>query len=122
MLKNVLRWFSGGLAVAALAAGAGLLICDAKMWAFPVLSVAAISAGPLLLIGTSFLIVQLVIRPRWSELLKNVLLAGTFLLWGTIQLMPQNYLAQRLGNVVIVLYVLDLAWTTFSSLNSQEED
>jgi len=49
-----------------------------------------------------------------------MLLAGTFLLWGAIQLMPQNYLAERLGNVVIVLYVLDLAWTNFSAMNSRK--
>jgi hypothetical protein len=52
--------------------------------------------------------------------MKNVLLAGTFLLWGAIQLMPQNHLAERLGNVVIVLYVVDLAWTNFSATNSQK--
>jgi hypothetical protein len=122
MLKNVLRWISCGLAVMSLAAGVGLLIFDAKIWTFPGLSAAVISAAPLLLIGISFLFVQPVIRPRLFELLKNVLLAGTFLLWGSIQLMPQNNLAQRLGNVVIVLYVLDLAWTNFASLNSRKEN
>jgi hypothetical protein len=44
------------------------------------------------------------------EFLKNALLAATFLLWGIIQLMPRNATSIRLGNVVIVLYVLDLSW------------
>jgi hypothetical protein len=39
-----------------------------------------------------------------------VLLAMTFILWGIVQLMPQNALSARLGNVVVALYVLDVAW------------
>ncbi|HTC63076.1 MAG TPA: hypothetical protein VK709_09555 [Candidatus Saccharimonadales bacterium] len=120
MLRKSFRSISVVLAIAALAASAGLLISDAKLWSPPGASSAAISAAPLLLIGIAFLFMQPVIRPRSSELMKNVLLAGTFLLWGAIQLMPQNHLAERLGNVVIVLYVMDLAWTNFSSTNPQK--
>ena len=118
MFNHVLRWISYGLAVLALAAGAALLIGDAKLWTVPGLSAAVISAAPLLLIGISFLLLQPVIRSRPSDWIKNVLLAGTFLLWGVVQLMPRNTLAARLGNLVIVLYVVDLAWTTFASMNS----
>ncbi len=120
MVNNFLRWVGCALAVIALIAGAVLLMGDAKIWIVPGLPAAAISAAPLLLIGISFLIVQPIIRPRAAELLKNALLAGTFLLWGVIQLMPQNALALRLGNLVIVLYVVDLAWTTFASMNSKK--
>jgi hypothetical protein len=48
-------------------------------------------------------------------LLKNALLAATFLLWGAIQLMPQNATSMRLGNVVIALYVVDLAWVVLGT-------
>ena len=99
----------------ALAAGMGLLIGDAKIWSPPGLSAAAISAAPLLLVGASFLILQTIIRPRFAELMKNALLAATFLLWGAVQLMPQNTMSKRLGNVVIALYVLDLAWVILST-------
>jgi hypothetical protein len=120
-LNNVLRWIGCGLAGLALAACAGLLFGDAKLWTPPGLSASAISAAPLLLIGISFLIVQPMIRPRMGELLRNVLLAATFLLWGVVQLMPQDTLARRLGNLVIVLYVVDLAWTTFASVKPRKE-
>jgi hypothetical protein len=76
-----------------------------------------ISAAPLLLIGVSFLVVQTMRRPRWTELLKNILLAAAFLLWGIVQLMEQNALSKRLGNVVIALYVLDLAWGIIMGMN-----
>ena len=97
-------------------------IGDAGMGTLPRLSAAATSAAPLLLVGTSFLFVQPIIRPRLVELLKNVLLAATFLLWGIVQLMPQNAISIRLGNVVIALYVLDLAWMTLGTVISQERN
>jgi len=122
IFSRILRWISYGLAILALAASIGLLIGDAGIGTLPRLSAAATSAAPLLLVGTSFLFVQPVIRPRLIELLKNVLLAATFLLWGIIQFMPQNAMSMRLGNVVIALYVLDLAWMTLGTVNSQERN
>src|SRR5579872_2652870 len=115
MLNNILRWISYFLAVLALAAGMALLIGDAKLWTLPGGSAAVISAAPLLLVGASYLILQPILRPRGIELLKNALLAATFLLWGTIQLMPQNATSMRLGNVVIALYVVDLAWVVLGT-------
>ena len=122
ILKSILRWISYGLAVSALAASLGLLIGDVGIGTLPRLSSAATSAAPLLLVGTSFLIVQPIIRPRLAELLKNLLLAATFLFWGIIQFMPQNTMSIRLGNVVIALYVLDLAWVTLGTVISQERN
>jgi hypothetical protein len=122
MLNHALRWISYGLAILALAAGIILLIGDGELGTLPRLPAAVISAAPLLLVGASFLIMQPIIRPRLAELLKNVLLAGTFLLWGAVQLMPQNATAKRLGNVVIALYVLDLAWVTLGSVVSQKRN
>ncbi len=115
MFNNALRWISYGLAILALAAGIALLIGDAILRTLPRLPAAAISAAPLLLVGASFLIMQPIIRPRFAELLKNVLLAATFLLWGVIQLIPRNAMSVRLGNVVIALYVLDLAWVVLGT-------
>lgn len=120
ILNSILRWTSYGMAVLALAASLGLLIGDVGIGTLPRLSAAVASGAPLLLVGTSFLFVQPILRPRLVELLKNILLAGTFLLWGTIQFMPQNAMSVRLGNVVIALYVLDLAWVTLGTMISQE--
>jgi hypothetical protein len=120
ILNSLLRWFSYALAVLALAASVGLLIGDLGIGKLPPLSAAATSAAPLLLVGTSYLFVQPILRPRLVELLKNVLLAATFLLWGVVQFLPQNALSARLGNVVIALYVVDLAWVTLGTAISQE--
>lgn len=81
----------------------------------------AVSAGPLMMVGVAFLIAQMAVRPRQTELLKNLLLAATFLLWGVVQLMPQNNLSTRLGNLVIALYVLDLAWAILAKLGAPRQ-
>lgn len=114
-LNNALRWISYGLAILALAAGIALLIGDAIFRTLPGLPAAAISSAPLLLVGTSFLILQPILRPGFADLLKNGLLAATFLLWGFIQFMPRNAASLWLGNLVIVLYVLDLAWVVLGT-------
>jgi hypothetical protein len=110
MKKIVLR-LALGLVLLALVSSTVLLASDSNIGAVLRRWAAAISAVPLLAVGLSFLAVQVMIRPRWAELLKNVLLAATFLLWGIVQLMKQNLVSKRLGDLVIVLYVAELAWT-----------
>ena len=122
MLDTIFKWMSRGLALLALVAGIALLLRDAKPDVLLSLPPTMLSAAPLLLVGAAFLILQPVIRAQWSELLKNMVLAATFLLWGAIQLMPQNAVALRLGNLVIALYVLDLAWVIFSSKSSPKRN
>jgi len=122
MLDTIFKWMSRGLALLALVAGIALLLRDAKPDVLLSLPPTMLSAAPLLLVGAAFLILQPVIRARWNELLKNTILAGTFLLWGAIQLMPQDAVALRLGNLVIALYVLDLAWVIFSSKSSPKRN
>jgi hypothetical protein len=67
-----------------------------------------LSALPLLLAGSSYLVLQAILRPRPLELLKRLMLGTAFLLWGVVQLMPASNLTAELGNVVIALYVVDL--------------
>ena len=121
MLDSVLRWISYGLAILAVGAGAALLLADAKPGILSNLPAAAISSAPLLLVGTAFLILQPVLRPQWMDLFKNALLAATFLLWGAIQFMPRNIVSLRLGNLVIALYVVDLAWLILGSKIPRKE-
>jgi hypothetical protein len=122
MLKNVLRFLSYLLAILALAAGVALLLGDAKPGILPSVPPSVVSAAPLLLVGIAFLAVQPVLRPGLGELIKNAILAGTFLLWGAIQFMPQNATSARLGNLVIVLYVLDLAWVILGTKISPQQN
>src|SRR6476620_7382741 len=82
MLDTIFKWMSRGLALLALVAGIALLLRDARPDILLSLPPTTLSSAPLLLVGAAFLILQPVIRAQWSELLKNMVLAGTFLLWG----------------------------------------
>jgi hypothetical protein len=78
---------------------------------------ASLPALPLLAIGISFLAVQATARQRRSQLLKNLLLAATFLLWGIVELLPANATSKTLDELVIALFVVDLAWTILPRLS-----
>jgi len=122
IMQNILRWTAFCVAVLALAASIGLLIGNPGV-AIPSGSLAsAVCAAPLLLAGVSFLMVQPIMRPGLTELIKNVLLAATFLLWGAIQFLPDNAFSKTLGNLVIALYVLDVAWITLKAVILPKEN
>jgi hypothetical protein len=120
-MNLLLRWLAMVLGAIAAAGIAALLAIDARIHMPLAFSASVISAASLLLIGVSFLIVQAIQRPSLMELLKNALLAAAFLLWGVVQLMRRSDLSQKLGDVVIALYVVDLAWVIFASLNTRRE-
>jgi hypothetical protein len=116
-INKILSWLAAGLAALALAFTIGLLTSATKVrfaWGLPP---AAISALPLLAVGLSFLLAQAMIRPGRAELLKNMLIVVAFLLWGVVQLIERNPLSKSLGDVVIALYVIELAWTILARLN-----
>jgi peptidoglycan/LPS O-acetylase OafA/YrhL len=121
MANGILRGMAATLVLLALASSAALLAKDLGTGDFLRLPRGVISGAPLLLVGVALLVIQLVIRPQWKELLKNALLAATFILWGIVQLMPQNELSLKLGNVVVTLFVLDLAWTILLSARLAQE-
>jgi hypothetical protein len=79
-----------------------------------------LSAPPLLLAGSSYLVLQAILRPRPLELLKRSMLGTAFLLWGVGQLMPASDLAADLGNVVIALYVVDLGLIVWTDLQKSQ--
>jgi hypothetical protein len=79
-----------------------------------------LSAFPLLLAGSSYLVLQMILRPRPLELLKRLMLGIAFLLWGVVQLMSASGLATELGNVVITLYVADLGLIIWTDLHENQ--
>jgi hypothetical protein len=133
-LEELLRWLARSLAVLAVL-GSFALLC---VGATPLLTFLPtylakvtfrggvlvrnlpLSALPLLLAGSSYVVLQAILRPRPLELVKRLMLGIAFLLWGVVQLMPVSDLAAELGNVVIALYVVDLGLIIWTDLQKNQ--
>src|SRR5689334_2569933 len=109
---------SWGIVVLALIAGILLLTSDFFFTTWPH---APISAAPLLLIGAAYLGFQVLTRPQPLDLFKAFIVSAAFILWGIDQLLPTGWPAMALGDVVIVLYVIDLGWMMIDRLKQKEQ-
>ena len=69
-----------------------------------------ISSLPLALAGIGYTSLQFRLKPSPRLMMKRLLLAGAFLLWAVVQLLPPGKLNVFLGDTVIAAYVLDLFW------------
>ena len=115
-IYKVLYAFTWAIVVLALITGTFLLVSDL----FPVhLSHMPLSAAPLLLIGAAYLTFQVLIRAQPLDLFKALIVSSAFILWGIDQLLPASWFATALGDVVIVLYVIDLGWMMMDRLKQQ---
>jgi hypothetical protein len=104
MKNSVLVWI---LAKCALVAAGLLLVANQFVNAG---AHAYISSLPLALIGVGYMLLQIELKPPRPVLLKRLVLAGAFLLWAVVQLLPSGRLAVFLGDAVIAAYVVDLFW------------
>jgi len=64
----------------------------------------------LLLVGAAYLGWLVIDRRPTMDLIKQVLIAVAFILWGVNNLMLTGRWAAFVGAVVIAIYVFDLAW------------
>jgi len=107
-LRSVLSLVVGVLAGAAVVAG-GVLVAVRLLPHLGGMNDQPISAAPLLLIGVAYLALQILVRPGLHEFLRRLLVASAFIIWGIDQLLPPSPVAGALGDLVILLYVVDLA-------------
>ena len=106
---GIVRAIGGFVAFAAVVAGVVLLVGDAAAGLTARAAHAPISAAPLLMVGAAFMVVLPLTRPGWLEFIKRAMVGAAFILWGIAQLMPPGAAAATLGDLVITLYVIDLA-------------
>jgi len=133
-VAELLAWLARSFAILALLSSFALVcvgatplltplpahIAKAAVRVLAVLKNVPLSALPLLLAGSSYIILQAILRPRPLELFKRLMLGIAFLLWGVVQLMPAGDLATELGNVVIALYVVDLGLIIWTELEKNQ--
>jgi len=69
-----------------------------------------------MLIGSSYVALQLSLRRPRSEKLKAILLGMAFLFWGSGQFLPPSHWATAMDAAVVVIFVVDLSLIIMESL------
>jgi hypothetical protein len=78
-------------------------------------------AMALILIGTSYISLQLSAKRRWSEKLKGIFLGLAFALWGSEQFLPPSRLVTLIDSAVITIFVVDLGLIILDSLRRKND-
>jgi hypothetical protein len=107
--------------ILAVISGVVLLVVDSPVSAYvPIpISPRIAEAIPLLLVGIACLGWLAVDRPSRIDLIKQILIAAAFILWGINLLMPPGKWSKFTGAVVIAIYVFDLAWLMEGNLRKK---
>src|ERR1700743_877394 len=115
-MATLFRWLSTILFVSALIAMGTLLVADA-LNALTLTSLHR-TAGALsfMLIGSSYVALQLSLRRPRSEKLKAILLGIAFLFWGSGHFLPPSPWATAMDTAVVVIFVVDLSLIIVESL------
>ncbi len=107
--EPIVRAIGGLLAAIAVVAGVALMLGDIAGGLAGRAAHAPASAAPLLIVGAAFFTMLPLTRPGPMEWIKRAMVGAAFILWGGAQLMPPGAAAATLGDLVITLYVIDLA-------------
>lgn len=81
-----------------------------------------VAAIPLVLIGLSYISLQLSARRTRAEMAKGLLLGIAFVLWGIEQLLPQTPLVTVIDSVVVTIFVIDLSLIIAEHLLRRDKD
>ncbi len=75
-----------------------------------------------MLIGASYVSLQLSGNRRWRERLKGILLGTGFLLWGSEQFLPAGPLVTIMDTVVVLIFVSDLGLLIADGLKRENNE
>ena len=120
-MKKPLRSLSALLLFLALAGLATLLVFDA--WNHLRLTSIHQRVGALsfMLIGVSYISLQLSSGRPWRERSKGVLLGLGFLFWGSEQFLPPGHVATALDSLVVLIFVSDLGLVIVERLKRKDD-
>ena len=107
-MKRPLRNLSALLLISALAGMATLLVFDALNHLRLTPFHQRAGALSFMLIGASYISLQLSTGRRWREMFKGVLLGTGFFLWGCEQFLPPGPLVTVMDSLVVLIFVSDL--------------
>ena len=107
-MKKPLRNLSALLLISAVAGMATLLVFDGLDHLRLTSIHQRVGALSFMLIGTSYISLQLSAPRGWKDMLKGILLGVGFFLWGCEQFVPPGPLATTMDSMVVLIFVSDL--------------
>jgi hypothetical protein len=75
----------------------------------------------LILVGTSYISLQLSANWRWKEKLKGIFLGLAFALWGSEQFLPPSRMVTVIDSMVITIFVVDLGMIILDHLRRDDQ-
>jgi hypothetical protein len=112
-----LLWRTGHLLLAAALATIGILIVTDMAHGLRFTSLHShLGAVALIMIGSSYVSLQVISRRSRDERVKGILLGSAFALWGIEQLLPPGRWTTAMDTAVIAIFVADLAMITLNGL------
>ena len=79
-----------------------------------------LDAWPLIMIGLSYITLQLAADHKDPERVKGIFLGLAFLFWGAEQLFPPSRLVTFLDEGAVTIFVVDVSLIIWSRLNRQD--
>ena len=115
-MATLFRWLSTILFVSALVAMVTLLVSDALNALTPTAVHRCAGALAFMLIGSSYVALQISLQRPRTEKVKAILLGIAFLFWGSGQFLPPSLFATAMDSAVVVIFVVDLSLIIIESL------
>jgi hypothetical protein len=109
MRDRVVRQFAVACAGASLLSSLLLVVQDAAPVLTASLRHAWLAASALLLAGIACLGLASAVSAHTKDLFMRLSLGAAFILWGIQQLLPEGGLSRTLGDIVIVLFIVDIS-------------
>lgn len=110
------------LFVGALTAVGGLALSDLEHHLTPSAQHTQYGSAALILIGLSYIALQLSFRRGLEEMLQGLLLGTAFVLWGGEQLLPTSRWVTLMDNLVVTIFVIDLSLIIWEHLQRQDHE
>jgi len=121
-MARLLRWCSAAFLLAALAGIASLLAGDAWNSLTPTVLHHRAGALSLMLIGLSYISLQLSAPRATRELITGLLLGIAFLMWGGEEFAPPGPLVTLMDSAVVTIFVVDLGVIVAGHLKRRDHD
>ena len=79
-----------------------------------------LDAWPLIMIGLSYITLQLAAGHKGADRIKGIFLGVAFLLWGAEQLFPPSRLVTFMDEGAVTIFVVDVSLIIWSHLNRHD--